>query len=324
VDIGKILTKAWQIIWKHKILWVFGILAGCGASTTASNGGGGGGGSGPVTYSVQSGDSNGFSQFGRTVEDFVFRLSEIPVWIWILLAVILIVVGILLSIAAFMLGNLGTVGVVAGTAEADEAEPDGKPLSIKQVFSALKPHYWKVLLLHLGVSVAGMLIGFVIFIPLLIFALCTCGFGMFLLIPLGWFVQIMLHLTTIAIVIEDKTIFGGIERAWQIFTRHLGNVVVMSLILGIGQIIIGLFIGLPILLTSLPLLINLFASGFQSFTIGLVISGILFLVYLPVLILLSGVVKAYVLASWTLTFRRLSEVEKLVPVVLSKKTGKES
>lgn len=319
MDIGKILTKAWQITWKHKILWVFGILAGCGASTASSNGGGGG--SGPMTYTMQSGDS---TQFGRTVEGFFFRLSETPVWVWILLAVILIVAGILLSIAAFFLGNLGTVGVVAGTAEADEAEPDGKPLSIKQVFSALKPHYWKVLLLQLGVSVAGMLIGFVIFVPLLIFAVCTCGFGMFLLIPFGWFVQIMLHLSTVAIVTEDKTIFAGIERAWQIFTHHFGNVVVMSLILGIGQIIIGLLIGLPILLTPLPLLINFLISGSQSFIIGLVISGILFLVYLPVLILLSGVMKAYVLASWTLTFRRLSEVEKLDPVVLSKKTGKES
>src|SRR5437773_2631742 len=26
-NFGEILTRAWQIIWKHKILWVFGILA---------------------------------------------------------------------------------------------------------------------------------------------------------------------------------------------------------------------------------------------------------------------------------------------------------
>ena len=39
-DFGEVLSRAWQIIWKHKILWVFGIFAGC------ARGGGGGGGSG--------------------------------------------------------------------------------------------------------------------------------------------------------------------------------------------------------------------------------------------------------------------------------------
>jgi hypothetical protein len=29
-NFGEVLTRAWQIIWKHKVLWVFGILASCG------------------------------------------------------------------------------------------------------------------------------------------------------------------------------------------------------------------------------------------------------------------------------------------------------
>ena len=41
MDFSEVLTKAWRIVWKHKILWIFGILAGCG-----TGGGGGGGGSG--------------------------------------------------------------------------------------------------------------------------------------------------------------------------------------------------------------------------------------------------------------------------------------
>ena len=39
-NFGEILTRAWQITWKYKVLWIFGILAGC------TNGGGGGGGGG--------------------------------------------------------------------------------------------------------------------------------------------------------------------------------------------------------------------------------------------------------------------------------------
>ena len=40
MDFGEVLTKTWKIIWKYKILWLFGIFASC------SGGGGGGGGGG--------------------------------------------------------------------------------------------------------------------------------------------------------------------------------------------------------------------------------------------------------------------------------------
>ncbi len=38
MDFGEVFSKAWKIIWKYKILWLFGIFASC------SGGGGGGGG----------------------------------------------------------------------------------------------------------------------------------------------------------------------------------------------------------------------------------------------------------------------------------------
>ena len=38
-NFGEVPARAWQIIWKHKVLWIFGIFAGC-----ARGGGGGTGG----------------------------------------------------------------------------------------------------------------------------------------------------------------------------------------------------------------------------------------------------------------------------------------
>src|SRR5215204_6597599 len=38
-NFGEILTRAWQIIWKHKVLWVFGILASCGRGGSSGNSG---------------------------------------------------------------------------------------------------------------------------------------------------------------------------------------------------------------------------------------------------------------------------------------------
>ena len=52
MDFGEVLTRAWQITWRYKGLWVLGLLAGCG---TGGGGGGGGGspsstGAGPQSY----------------------------------------------------------------------------------------------------------------------------------------------------------------------------------------------------------------------------------------------------------------------------------
>ena len=51
-NFGEVLTRAWQITWKYKVLWIFGILAGC------TNGGGGGGGGGNSGYSTGPSDQN--------------------------------------------------------------------------------------------------------------------------------------------------------------------------------------------------------------------------------------------------------------------------
>ncbi len=32
MDYGEVLSKAWKIAWKFKVLWIFGILASCGQS----------------------------------------------------------------------------------------------------------------------------------------------------------------------------------------------------------------------------------------------------------------------------------------------------
>ena len=50
MDFGEVLTKAWKIIWKFKVLWIFGILSSCG------QGSGNSGNPGGVQYSMDKGD----------------------------------------------------------------------------------------------------------------------------------------------------------------------------------------------------------------------------------------------------------------------------
>jgi len=322
MDFGEILTKAWKTIWRHKILWLFGILAGGGAT---SSGGGGGGGTSSIQTPFEPGNWNGLDFMDpatqRGIENFLDTLANIPPWVWVVSILVLVLGGIILSVVlwalSLLVGTLGTTGVIKGTAMADESEPDAKPFSFGEIFQGIKPYYWKVFLLNLGWEVVSFFVGIILILPIILLVVCTCCLGLLLLIPIGWFINLMINFTIIAILEEDKGVFDGIERAWQVITRKLGNVVVMFLILGIGQWIIGFIIGLPLIITTLPVVINLVISGLEGLGVGLILSVVLFLLFLPLVIFLNGVLKAYVLASWTLTYRRLTGEDGLNPILLS-------
>jgi hypothetical protein len=320
MDYGKVLSKAWKTIWKHKILWLFGVLAGC----SASGGGGGGGGRGSSNISSSSG-GNGFQdgptflgpQAQHNFDQFFNSLSEVQPWVWVVIAIGVLLLVVILSILALMAGTLGTTGVIKGAAMADRASEEDKPISFGAIFKGIKPYYWKVLLLTVGVNVAGLIVGLILALPIILFTVCTCFLGLFLLIPLGWFINAMVTFTTIGIIEEDLGIFEAIGRAWDLIIKNLGDIAVMFLILGVGQFVIGLVIALPIFVSIMPMMINLIASGGGMFKTGMIISLVMFLIALPLTIFLSGVLRAYVLTSWTLTYRRMAEKTEMEPEVIS-------
>ncbi len=323
MDFGKILTKAWKVIWKHKILWLFGVLAGCAASGSNGGGGGGGGGGGAnsVSNMFRNGQGHGYQfldpTLQRGIQEFFRTLGNISPIVWVLIGIAVIITIFVLSILFLMVGTLGTTGVIKGTIMADEAGPDAKPISFGEVFRAIKPYYWKVFLLNLGLRVVGFLVILFLGLPLVLLSICTCGLGILLVIILGIIVDLMVNFTTIAIVEDEKGIFKGIERAWEMITQNFGNVLLMFLILGIGQLIIGLIIALPLVLVPAPLVISLISTGFRTVGVGLIISIILFAMFIPLVIFLSGVLRAYVLTSWTLTYQSLRKKEELEPTVLT-------
>lgn len=328
MDFGEILSKAWKIIWKHKILWLFGILASCG-TINGMNAGGGGSGSG-MQASGQSNLWNGETfltpSAQRGLTRFFQNLTEVPpgVWVSIGLLAFFILIGFVLivSLLRLFLGTLGTVGMVKGTSIADQSGDDTKPLSFGKLFTSLKPYYWKVFLFDLGYRVLGFVFVLFLLIPIILFMAVTCGLGALLIIPISWLIHQMLIFTTIAIVEEDLDIFDAIPRAWRLITGKLGNVILMSLILGIGQVIIGLMIGLPLFaIPFLPILITLLTTQGMINLTGLIISLVLFLIFIPVLVLFSGVLRAYVLTAWTLTYRRIVHAEDLALEVLTADEG---
>jgi len=305
-NFGEVLTRAWQIIWKHKVLWIFGILASCGR-------GGGSGNSG-------SGGNNGFSGSGSDLPPQVmqwFQWIENNLTTFIALTIALVCV---IWIVVTFLSTIGKVGLIRGTAQ---AEGSAESLIFGQLFSESTPYFWRMFGLSLILSIPILIVVFVFVIGLLAFiipvsqsggdgsaigalAILPLMIGCFcLLIPVMFVVGMIFRQSERAIVLEELGVLPAISRGWEIFRANLGPIILMAIILGIIGFVVGLVVAIPIIIIVFPAMFAFIVGGAES-TTPLIFMGICFCLYLPVLILLNGIMVSYVETAWTLTYLRLT------------------
>jgi membrane-anchored glycerophosphoryl diester phosphodiesterase (GDPDase) len=305
-DYREVLTRAWQIIWKHKILWIFGIFAGCsrGGGGSGGGGGGGGGGSGGEGYSTG-------PEFNHQIEQFFDQAGQ---WIqqnWWVIVVLVIAVLVLVLISIF-LGTIGRIGLIRGTFQADGG---AEKLLFGILFRESFPYFWRVF----GLSLIIGLIFFALFIPIVLFGVLTAGIGFLcllplicILVPVSWAIMTILEQANAAIVIDNLGMMEGVRRGWDICKSNVGTIIIMALILWIGSAILGLVIALPIIAIVFLAFLGLAATQGDIGT-PLWIAGICFVVYLPIVIVLGGILTAYVQSAWALTYIRLSKTAGIEP-----------
>jgi hypothetical protein len=296
MDFGYVLKRAWEIIWKFKVLWIFGILASCGQA--GSSGGSNSG------YRVSAQESN----FGPQVQGFFNQLDPAAIAFLIALGILAIFAMIILAI---LLGTVGRIGLIRGTMKAEQG---AARLTFGELWRDGLTYFWRVFGLNLLIGVVIFLVILAIFIPGAILTGLTLGLFAFclipmtcLLIPVMWAVYVVIEQANIALVVENLSIMKAISRGWDVVRNNIGNMIVMSLILILGVGLIGgAVIGLPLLIVATPAMVG-FASGTtDAIRNGMIISGLFFIVYLPLLLLFSGILRAYTASAWTLTYLRLT------------------
>lgn len=312
-NFGEVLTRAWQIVWKHRVLWIFGILASCG------RGGGG-----------NSGSSNRFSSSNGSTPNLPPQMMQWMQWIenhaTQFIVITLAVVCVIWIIVAF-LSTIGKIGLIRGTAQ---AEGGAESLVFGQLFSESTPYFWRMFGLSLILSlpfvivivalVAGVVVfvaasayssgnnvGFLGMIPIMLGCFC-------LLIPIMFVLGMIFRQSERAIVLEELGVMPAISRGWEIFRANLGPIILMAIILGVIGFVVGLVIAIPILAIVIPAAIA-FAVGNAQNATPLILAGICFCLYLPVLWLLGGIMTAYIESVWTLTYMRLTKPQAREPIV---------
>ncbi len=309
MDYGEVLRRAWQITWKYKGLWVLGILSSC-------SGGGGGGGGGANS---QASGFRGYQSGGQEFPQFQRFLNSIPPETWIIIAIVAVLLILVIGLALLVLGVIGDGGLIGAFNVADSGGETG----LGQAFRMGSTYFWKLLGVRVLFWILGIAVGFVVAIAVILLVIGTLGIGLLCLIPLaivlipvGLIVGVYVMLTQIALVIENLGVFDAFRRAWEVLKANLGTIIVMGLIVIVGSWLVGLILAVPLIAIVLPVGFALAFGTQTTANSGLIFAGLCLVVYLPVLIVLNGILRTYVTGVWTLTYRRITQRPGVAPVVV--------
>jgi len=286
IDIGKILKRAWYILWNYKILWIFGVFL---ALTTGGTSSGGGSGSG-YRFSGTSNNNTNFTPgpFWTSVNDW-FQLNVTPLFtqpmahlttfIWIGAALVLfsVAVGILMAFLRYV-SETAVIRLV------DDYEQSGMKLSFRQGWKlGWSPRAFRLWLIDLVISLP--VIVFIVFLGLLglwIFfnirnggvpglAGSIAAFGCFFLFVI-LLVIVMVALGLLrpffarAAALEDLGVKASFRRGWQMVRANLKSAALLWLV------VVGLSIGYWVV--SIILLIMLIPVFIITGTAGLIVAAI--------------------------------------------------
>ena len=325
MDTIRILRRSFEITWLYKALWVFGIIL----ALTAPGGGGGNGGS--------SGGGGGSSFIGpHTAGPWnpaaLLDLNPAAV-------TALIIAAVVLSIALAVLFTIGrVVSETAVIRMVDRYEASGEKLSVGQGFRlgwsrAAFRIFLIDLLLGLGAFLLILLVLSLTLVPLLGFRTGNEAIGflsgmttamllalaVLLIIVIVVVLAVVLQFFHRAAALENLGVFASIRRGWAVMRAHLGDTLVLALLLfalglALAVVIIPLVLlfvmggaalgGIPGLMAGL--LSSLFMEGEAPVVVGVLVALPIFLLVVTVpMLFISGLTKVFTANAWTLAYREM-------------------
>lgn len=299
LDFGAILSRAWKITWENKVLWIFGLLAAMG-NGAAGGGGGAGGGDG--------GGGRDFGPGGLELPPPVRRFVESPDPQIIAIVIGVICVLVLIALVLFVLSIIGRGGLIGGVRLVD----DNGRVTFGEAWRVGLRNFWRVFLIGLivGVVVIGLVL--ILLVPGIFFSITIigllCGLPLiFAFVVAAIVLGIVAYFAQIAAVVEDLSVTAALGRAWEVIRANLGDIIILGIVLIVAQAVIGVVIALPVIVTLIPIVFAVigFINESQNLAVGgLIVAGLCFVAYLPVLIVLGGVLETWITSAWTLAYRQ--------------------
>lgn len=314
MDYGKLLSRAWQLVWQNKFLFVLGFLAALsgGGGGTISGGGGSPGGGGFTDGNFdQMPDFAGFwAQYG-----------------WI----ILLTMGVLLILLLlfWLLSLVGQGGLIASVHRIE----NGEKMALGAGFRAGTQHLGRLIGLSLLLALPGILF-FVVFmvglgaVLLPIFSggeprmeslglLLACLVPLVcLLFPYGIVVTFVKPMAQRSIIIEQQGVMNGIRSGWLVLRQNISDLALLALLFLVLGFLVGIALFLMILpiaaISFLPLVLGLI-NGETAQTGSIIFSVVGVVVIIIIAALVNSLLRTYQSATFTLAYLQFGQkAEKVV------------
>ena len=330
INIGEILSKSWKIVWKFKVLWIFGILAGCAGGNGSRFNFSGNNFNNNQNFGNGTGSGTGNGQFqqffqqfqglkpGAIIQDILGQYGA-----WIALGIVLLCV---LWFVFYAAGIMGRTSLIRGASHADEG---AEKLGFGELWTESMPYFWRMFLLNI-------LVGLPVFLMVVIM-LAGLGYGVYSMAitgqqgggmvaaifgMLGIFMALMCVIVIIssvlwfiseqaqnAIVLEDLGIIASLTRGWQVLKSAWLSIILVTIILSVMSGIASFVVAIPalaVIFAAVAGIAGTYAAGVKNLTFAFILAGCCFVAYLPVMIAFGGMLQAYIQTAMTLVFRRLT------------------
>ncbi|HUV95068.1 MAG TPA: hypothetical protein VMX14_09590 [Anaerolineae bacterium] len=334
MEYGRIVRRALDITWRHKVLWVFGIAAALFGGGRSGGGGGGGSGGGGVQSVIGSGD---FERWWPQTPPPNWE-TIIPILVGI--GVIALVVGFLVLVVSIIV-RYTSLGALAGMVdEVERTEGTSFKSGVKRGWACL-----------LRLFAIDLLIGIVVFV--IVMALLVLGIiGVLLasapaallfqagtgagvagilwavavgLVLLLAFILVGLALSAVvtlirefafrACILDGKGVFGALGEGIALTRNRSREAVLMWLIMVAINLALGL-VSIPFALLGVGAMLGPALLAFSATRSPLAAAGVA-LPFLFVIALASaaigGIYLTFRSAVWTLTYRELRAEQVMVP-----------
>ena len=302
MDIGKMLRRAWEITWRHKILWLFGFIIALTSGGGSSNRG--------VSYSYRL----DYSDLQR------MRMPEA----WIVVPMVLLM--LLVLAAAIVLSVIAQGALIDGARQATR----GDEVKGSAAWRKGTGRFWPLL----GIRAIMFVVGLVLVIPLvamvllavlpaqrgigageggIIAAICGVALCCLPLVPIMIVLGLIALYADRACVLDGLGVFDALKEGWETLKNNLGPTLLVAVVLFAIQMVVGVVFAGGLLGITLPaggvwgMAHNWRAAMVPVCCLGL-LGGL-------VLLAVTTVLQTFVSSAWTLTYLELhlqvSETEEV-------------
>lgn len=291
-DIGEVLSQAWQITWKHKALWLFGIFLGL------------------ITFAIF---PLAFAPAFLPILLQDSRTTFTPIFLgtWIVLF-------LFFFLASFPLNIITQTSVTLGVLQANQ---DKEKLLIGELIKKSLPFFGRVLGIMLLFAAGMLLINLIVQAVSFLLTIITLGLGTFCLTPLfllmypaimvasAWMEQAIS-----GIIIDDMKVIDAAKQGWYLIRDNLASIGLLTVVIYFG---IGVVTGI----IMIPMFVSLFSLpfGFMEQKANWAIISVALLsgaAFVSSFVVFNGWALAFVKSVWVLTYLRLNGGSKSQPVLL--------